>query len=182
MQLIYKTFYNHIDSGMSIMDLVSAEIQTDVAKKIGEKNLVQIESEYREGVRIVRLLKGFGRVFELLAKEQESGVPEMNQFQVSDIEGNNDAYELLRVSVLNLALIRIRGNKLSGAEIKDAVYFIHPIFAPFLGFSYRRKRKMTVTSKDITGLADEPKKYVNRLLQNKDIEADQSDEQLLFKL
>ena len=182
MQLIYKTFYNHIDSGMSIMDLVSAEIQTDVAKKIGEKNLVQIESEYREGVRIVRLLKGFGRVFELLAKEQESGVPEMNQFQVSDIEGNNDAYELLRVSVLNLALIRIRGNKLSGTEIKDAVYFIHPIFAPFLGFSYRRKRKMTVTSKDITGLADEPKKYVNRLLQNKDIEADQSDEQLLFKL
>lgn len=182
MQLIYKTFYNHVDSGMSIKDLVSAEIQTDVAKKIGEKNLIQLESEYREGVRIVRLLKGLGRVFELLAKEQESGVPEMNQFQVSDIEASNEAYELLRVSVLNLALIRIRGNKLSGTEIKDAVYFIHPIFAPFLGFSYRRKRKMTVTSEDIIGLADEPKKYVNRLLKNRDIETPQSDVQLFFNL
>lgn len=182
MQLIYKTFYNHIDSGMSMRDLVSAELQTEVAKKIGEKNLIQLESEYRDGVRIVRLLKGLGRVFELLAKEQESGVPEMNQFQVLDIEGSNDAYELLRVSVLNLALIRIRGNKLTGTEIKDAVYFIHPIFAPFFGFSYRRKRKMTVTSEDIIGLADEPKKYVNRLLKNKDIVTNQSDEQLLFKL
>lgn len=182
MQLIYKTFYNHIDSGMSMRDPVSAELQTEVAKKIGEKNLIQLESEYRDGVRIVRLLKGLGRVFELLAKEQESGVPEMNQFQVLDIEGSNDAYELLRVSVLNLALIRIRGNKLTGTEIKDAVYFIHPIFAPFFGFSYRRKRKMTVTSEDIIGLADEPKKYVNRLLKNKDIVTNQSDEQLLFKL
>ena len=68
MQLIYKTFYNHIDSGMSMRYLVSAELQTEVAKKIGEKNLIQLESEYRDGVRIVRLLKGLGRVFELLAK------------------------------------------------------------------------------------------------------------------
>ena len=69
MQLIHKTFYNHIDSGMSMRDLVSAELQTEVAKKIGEKNFIQLESEYRDGVRIVRLLKGLGRVFELLAKE-----------------------------------------------------------------------------------------------------------------
>jgi hypothetical protein len=114
MQLIYKTFYNHIDLGKSLNDRVSAEMQTEITKKIGEKNLIQLESEYREGMRIVRLLLGLGRIFERLAKEQSLGAPELNQFQVSGIESNSDAQELLRVSVLNLALIRSTGNKLSG--------------------------------------------------------------------
>jgi len=182
MQLIYKTFYSHIDSGRLITEKVSAEMQTDTAKKIGEKNLIQLESEYREGMRIVRLLLGLGRVFERLAKQPTLGTPELNQFQVSDIESNLDAQELLRVAVLNLALIRSSGNKLSGSEIKDSVYFIHPIFAPYFGFSHRRKRKMPIAADDIIGLADETKKYVNKLLKNHDDGLNSDDGQLVFNL
>lgn len=160
MELVYKTFEKHLIGGGDICDVVSAETQTEVTWQIGEKNLAQLECVEADGPRIVNLLCGLGRVFEKLAKDKEPGTPEVNQFSIEGDRDNGDVEDLLSVAVRNLALVRFSGNKLDGFKTKSYDYCLHPIFAPFFTFSYRRKRKMPISMENLEGLSKDPDKYV----------------------
>ena len=164
MELIYKTFERHIELVGDLSLHVSAETQTEVAIQIGEKNLAQLECIEKDGPRIVRLLLGIGRVFECLAKDKEPGTPEVNQFFIQDGDNDEAIRSILSVAVKNLAIIRSPGNKLDGAQTRAYNYCIHPIFAPFFVFSYRRKRKMPLLSSELKGLMDTPDRFVDKVL------------------
>ncbi len=163
MELIYKTFERHIELEGTLAKQVSAEVQTEAARQIGEKNLAQLECIEKDGPKIVRLLWGIGRVFELLAKDKEAGTPEVAQFFIEGGDRDKEMEDLFVVAVKNLALIRFPGNKLDGAQTKAYDYCIHPIFAPFFNYSYRRKRKMPLLLSELKGLIETPSKYVERV-------------------
>jgi len=160
MELIYKTFERHIEEVGVLSQRVSAEVQTEAARQIGEKNLAQLECIEKDGPRIVRLLWGMGRVFELLAKEKEPGTPEVVQFYVEGGVRDKEMEDLFSVAVKNLALIRFPGNKLDGSQTKSYDYCIHPIFAPYFNYSYRKKRKMPLLLLELKGLSETPDKCV----------------------
>lgn len=164
MELVYKTFEKHLSEGNGLNAVVSAEIQTDMAIKIGEKNLAQLECVEAIGPRIVDMLCGLGRIFEKLAKEKSAGTPEVCQFCIDGEHDNVEVEELLTASVKHLALIRTTGNKLEGFKTKAYDYSLHPIFSPFFTFSYRRKRKMQISPGNLLGLAHEPEKFVAKIL------------------
>ena len=164
MELICKTFECHIESDRDLSQQVQAEVQTEVAIQIGEKNLAQLECISKDGPRIVRLLCGLGRVFECLAKDKEPGTPEVNQFFIEGGDCDEEVDKLLSVAVKNLALIRSPGNKLYGAQTKAYDYSVHPIFAPFFIFSYRRKRKMPLLASELKGLTENPTNFVDMVL------------------
>lgn len=163
MELIYKTFERHIELEGTLAKQVCAEVQTEAARQIGEKNLAQLECIEKAGPKIVRLLWGIGRVFELLAKDKESGTPEVAQFFIEGGDRDQEMEDLFVVAVKNLALIRSPGNKLDGAQTKAYDYCVHPIFAPFFNYSYRRKRKMPLLLSELRGLIESPNKYVERV-------------------
>ena len=163
MELIYKTFERHIELEGTLAKQVCAEVQTEAARQIGEKNLAQLECIENAGPKIVRLLWGVGRVFELLAKDKEAGTPEVTQFFIEGGGCDKEMEDLLVVAVKNLALIRFPGNKLDGAQTKAYDYCIHPIFAPFFNYSYRRKRKMSLLLSELRGLIETPSKYVEHV-------------------
>ena len=163
MELIYKTFERHIELEGTLAKQVSAEVQTEAARQIGEKNLAQLECIEKDGPKIVRLLWGIGRVFELLAKDKEAGTPEVAQFFIEGGDRDKEMEDLFVVAVKNLALIRFPGNKLDGAQTKAYDYCVHPIFAPFFNYSYRRKRKMPLLLSELKGLIETPSKYVERV-------------------
>ena len=160
MELIYKTFERHFEKEGDLSKTVRAEVQTEAARQIGEKNLAQLECIEKDGPQIVRLLLGVGRIFELLAKDKEPGAPEVTQFFIEGGSRDGAIENLFVVAVKNLALIRFPGNKLDGAQTKAYDYCIHPIFAPFFNYSYRRKRKMRLLLSELNGLSDTPDKYV----------------------
>jgi len=70
---------------------------------------------------------------------------------------------------MNLALIRLPGNKLTNkSDTRDYLYTVHPIFAPYFEFSYRKKRKMIISKEDFLGIiADNKKTIISILSRNK---------------
>ena len=164
MQLIYKTFEAHLDRH-GISERVSPELQTKVARMIGEKNLAQLEGECREGSQIVRLLFGLGKIFNHLTRK-DCVAAEVTQIAIEGLEADADMKSLINAAVLHLALIRTPGDKLNKYETKEYEYNVHPIFSPFFIYSYRRKRKMPMPVEIVRGLSEDPKQYVKRFLEN----------------
>ena len=72
---------------------------------------------------------------------------------------------LLTAAVMHLALARRSGSKLGGeGETHDWDYMVYPVFAPFFNFSYRRKRKMTLTPDQVLALVDSPSQAIRQIL------------------
>jgi hypothetical protein len=72
---------------------------------------------------------------------------------------------LLTEAVMHLALIRTPGTKLTTeTDIRSWDYAPHPIFAPYFGFSHRRKRKMTVSEGDLISLTSKPQEAIRKIL------------------
>ena len=169
MELVYRAYEKHISGGSDLQSPVSFEDQTIAAQDIGLKNLMELEGLWKNGAQLTKLLLGFGRIFNVLACEQVKSRPELVQFSISG-STSNECDEILNAAVMNLALIRMPGNKLSDQNTtRDYIYAIHPIFAPYFVFSYRRKRNMSITDSELLGVINEPKKYIKAILAKSNI-------------
>lgn len=84
---------------------------------------------------------------------------------------------------MHLALLRYPGSKLQGAtEVRQVDYAIHPIFAAFFGFSYRRKRKIELRGQDVLELAERTSSAVGAILarQNRVVDVALPEQMALF--
>lgn len=164
MELVYHAYEKHISNGHELQEPVNHEDQTYAAQDIGLKNLMELEGLWKNGAKLTKLLLGFGRIFNVLACEQVKSRPELVQFSISG-NTSSECDEILNAAVMNLALIRIPGNKLSDENTtRDYIYAIHPIFAPYFVFSYRRKRNMTINEAEFLGIIKDHKKYIKLIL------------------
>ena len=170
MQLIYMTFEAHLVEH-DISEPVDPKLQTKVTRRIGEKNLAQLEGECREGSSIVRMLFGLGQILEYLAKADNSSV-EVNQFVIDGLDEDPEMKALVNSAIRHLALVRAPGDKRDGYETKSYEYNIHPIFSPFFTYSYRRKRKTHIGIEDFRGLTINPKQYVRIFLDKRKAHVD----------
>lgn len=145
---------------------VSSETQTKAAEQVGRKNLTELEGLSVHGASLTKLVLGLGRIFQVLAQTPEGHAPEVNQFHLNDdIECPPEVDELLHAAVMHLALVRSTATKLSAQkELKDYDYALHPIYAPFFVFSYRKKRKMTLDPNKLLGLTKAPSKTITDIL------------------
>ena len=151
--------------------VINPEIQTQAAIKIGKKNLSELEGLSVEGAKLTKLLLSLGRVFSILASEPYKRTPEANQFQINFTTQKSDlANKILNQAIMHLALVRQPGNKpTEETSIKDYDFMIHPIFSAYFVFSYRKKRKITITDTEFLDLITEPKKGIKNILnENKD--------------
>lgn len=141
-----------------------SKIQTEAAMAAGKKIFEMLENLHYRGTDLIKIVLNMGRLFNLLASESEHTAPEIDQFYIEgDITPEND--ELLRAGVMHLAFIRIPGNKPSSkSDTKDYMYALHPIFAPYFIFSFRRKRKMNITNEEFYGLIESHKELTKKML------------------
>jgi len=176
MELVYRAYEKHISAGSDLQNPVSFEDQTIAAQDIGLKNLMELEGLWKNGAQLTKLLLGFGRIFNVLACEQVKSRPELVQFSISG-STSSECDEILNAAVMNLALIRMPGNKLSDQNTtRDYIYAIHPIFAPYFVFSYRRKRNMNITDSELLGVINDPKKYIKSILAKSNIKESEINE------
>ena len=182
MELVYKAFTEHLLKDKDLQSKISAELQTDVAKQIGIKNLEQLEGICKEGSRIIRMLLGMGRLFEMKAKAYEAGAPEVNQFQIEGIEQKEEIQSLITAAVHNLAIERMPDNKRAGYETRAYSYNIHPIFSPFFVISYRRKRKMNISAQDFELLCLNPENFLREEAKKYHQRDDRADDMLATQM
>lgn len=143
---------------------ISPDLQTQAATLVGRKNLLELEGLSVHGAQLTKLLLGLGRVFEILASEPEGHTPEVTQFTLPEDAPLGDAEKLLSAAVMHLALVRSVANKRMDLDLKGYDYSVHPIYAAFFVFSYRRKRKLRLTPTQLMTLVREPKTAIRQIL------------------
>lgn len=164
MELVYRAYEKHLNNSKDLTIAVSFEDQTIAAQEVGLKNLMELEGLWKNGAQLTRLLLGFGRIFNVLASEEGKIRAELNQFS---FDGNisSESEDIITAAVMNLALVRVPGNKLSDeTSTRDYIYSIHPIFAPYFVFSYRKKRKIAITDLELLGVINSPKESIKAFL------------------
>lgn len=186
LELVHSALLLHDEEGGEPLSPISAEVQTRAAQAVGRKNLSELEGLSVDGARLTKLLLSLGRVFGVLAESPAGHTPEANQFhlreeQESDSDGK--AMDLLKHSVMHLALVRYAGSKpLDERDTKAYDYMIHPIFAPFFVFSHRKKRKILLSTANLLSLVDKPREGIEAVLKlnHRESEADLPDQMQLF--
>lgn len=168
MELVYRAYYIYLQDNGDIHNPIPFDKQTTAAHDVGWRNLAELEGAWKKGVQITKLVQALGSLFAKIAAYRGKIAPELVQFDI-DGELKPSTQELIDASVMNMALIRMSTNKMSGKEIKTYQYSLHPIFAAYFQFSYRRKRKLSLTDEDIRGCVECPEATVDAILRRKKI-------------
>jgi len=104
---------------------------------------------------ILRLVDRLGRLFEIIHKGPRQGEPEINHFVISD-EPDSDILELLRRCRAEGILRWLPGNKQkSRSDAHRDAWQLHPRYAPAFNISWRRKKRLDLSTKDLHALSDE---------------------------
>ena len=176
LELVCCAFERHINEGNNIISPISVYNQTIAAKEVGRKNLSELEGLWKNGAKLTKVLIGIGRILNVFAKNDTVKLaPEITQFEIKQ-PVLSENMEILQAGVMNLAFARMTANKLSSdTDTKDYMYMIHPIYAPFFGYSFRKKRKMTFSNEEFSGLINDPDKYIQSILSSKKIVIEDGD-------
>lgn len=163
LQLVHDSLQTHVLGYSDLTRPVSPEIQTASAIKVGARAVEQLQGVHAEGREVTRLVLGLGRIFEVMASLPHGHAPEVSQFRV--VGTITPAESLLSTSVMHLALLRMPTDKRgSVGDTKQFSYQLHPIFAPYFGYSSRSKRRMDLTGKDLVELVNNHKKAIPSIL------------------
>jgi len=169
MELVYRSYYLYLQSNGDLKKPVPPEIQTKAARNVGWKNLTELEGTWQNGAQLTRMVQSIGTIFSHMAKEGDNVAPEIVQFEIEG-ERSKRTEELLSAGVMNLALVRMAANKQTGrGSVKEFMYMLHPMFAPFFIYSFRKKRKMAITDAEFLECIDNQKDAVANILSKKNI-------------
>lgn len=186
LELVHSALLLHDEEGGEPLSPISPEVQTRAAQAVGRKNLSELEGLSVDGARLTKLLLSLGRVFGVLAESPAGHTPEANQFHLREElapDSDEKAMDLLKHSVMHLALVRYAGSKLlDERDTKAYDYMIHPIFAPFFVFSHRKKRKILLSTANLLNLVDKPREGIEAVLRlnHREPEAELPDQMQLF--
>lgn len=164
--LVREALVVQVEAGQSLAQPIDQNLQTQAAQEVGSRNLRQLQGLAVEGADLTRLVLSIGRLFAVMARQPHGHTPEVNQFRVIGNTADGPAQRLLDAGVMHLALLRFPGDKMAAVsgEIRDFDYQLHPIFAPFFVYSYRRKRRFNIRADELLELSREPAETIQQIL------------------
>lgn len=125
---------------------ISIVIQAQAARKVSEKNLIEVVPSLGEdGESLRTFVARLGMIFSVAAKRYSQSEPEINHFSINISSGsslNARLQELLISAKVWNVLFEENKTKSKSDDIADRDYVLNPIFAPFYGISYRKIRKL----------------------------------------
>ena len=167
LELVYESLKQSLDEQDQELGPVRLDLQSAAAQSVGARALKELEGVSIYGSQLTKMVLGLGRVFSVMASHAEGHAPEVNQFYLDPGSGDPTSRQegLLGAAVMHLALVRNSGTKLiEDAATQDYDYWLHPVFAPFFVYSYRRKRKMRLDIELLEGLVDRPRATIRHIL------------------
>ena len=169
LELVYESLKHSLEEQHHHFGPVNPETQNAAAQSVGARALKELEGVSIYGAQLTKLVLGLGRVFSVMASRPEGHAPEVNQFHLNPNSGDPSSEQrgLLNAAVMHLALVRLSGTKLiERGDTQDYDYWLHPVFAPFFIYSYRRKRKIQLDIELLEGLVDRPNATIRYILSN----------------
>jgi hypothetical protein len=158
LRVVYDALRFHAESGKNLSVAVGPDVQTEAAKRAGATTLRELQGWSRQGGALTRLVLSLGAIFGGLAREIRATTPEVNQFRVRYSRlglASVDLEKLLLEAAGQGVVIEFDGDKNgrnSGATL-ERDYQLHPIFSAYFTYSYRSKRRISITEQDLQSLA-----------------------------
>jgi hypothetical protein len=190
LQLVHQSVLAHFKMGGGTGEPIPPETQTRAAIDVARNNLLDLEGIRLSGARLVRLLLGLGRLFQVLATKPLDHAPETNEFHLQDdsprqtLEVETEVEAILCDAVMHQALVRFPGSKMTDeSQTREFDYMIHPIYSPFFNISHRQKRRMPLSYTQIRGLLANPRETL-RFILSSEVTSDREslpDQMLLFE-
>jgi len=126
---------------------ISVQIQTAALRKAAENYRGVIRSLPMHSRQLLDLADRLGKLFSVLAKSPTQSEPEINHFSIDRDPGREPWSEYFQTAYAESILLRLRGNKQkSDTDLQQDDWQLNPCFAPYYGFSPRRKKKLGALS------------------------------------
>jgi KaiC/GvpD/RAD55 family RecA-like ATPase len=157
LSLVTEALTRHVVAGNGLQQPVTPQNQTLAAEQVGERAVFELAGLHARGNELMRLVLGLGRIFGVMAHDPYGHTPEVTQVRVdrTSLRDSHDLDELLNAAVMHSAMIGFPGDKNSArsGDTKEHDFELHPIFAAFFVYSYRRKRRISLSGEDLMALA-----------------------------
>lgn len=136
--------------------VVSEEIQAEAAKQVSETLLLEIEHLGLKGSLLLQATRRLGRIFEVAHRRVSQSEPEINHFSIDESDRvalSEEAKELLVQAKIWSVLYEEQDTKnKSNYDLAQTDVVPNPIFSPYFGISYRKKRKLTLSAAQVNTL------------------------------
>ena len=188
LDLVTSALVEHVGEGQDLRTSVSPMAQTRAAQEVARKLVFDLEGKDDLGKQIMRVVQGLGRIFGVMASDPYGHAPEVTQFRIEWSRSPELARleKLVDSCVMHSGFVRFPGNKRAAVsgETRQYDYQLHPIFAPYFVYSYRRKRRTTIAADEMVGMssADHANQYVEKILRRHKRFAEQYSSETLFGL
>ena len=150
LELVQRVFRAYERTGKNDDPLkVPPRVQAKAVKEASELILRTVSGHGKHGPQLYNLAQCLGAIFLERHKSLKQSEPEVNHFTLSggDVSSRVDKY-LLEAEKWSV-LFRTRETKMKSTGAADADYILNPIFSPFFQISFRKKRSIPFSAKQI---------------------------------
>jgi hypothetical protein len=162
--LVHECLIRQLRGNHKLEDGVSPSIQTEAAIDVAERVLKELPDESQQAGKLIYLVLGLGRIFQVLAASPRGHLPEATQFSRKLGPARQaDVSAALEDGVRHLALVEYQATKMQVLSVKENDFALHPVFSPFFCYSHRRKRKLALSDAELAGLMRNPGEHVGVL-------------------
>jgi len=153
LELCEQAFHFAFMNGFTWKEHISPEIQTAAARYVSEYKINDIAGYEPSGEKLRIFIQYLGMIFYTIHTDENStvGEPEPNQFCTKDLSLSKGTKELLSSAVMWNVLQAVEPTKKKqGSYSSETVDFgINRIYVPYLGISYRRQRKIYLSTETL---------------------------------
>ncbi|MBR9907538.1 MAG: hypothetical protein GYB30_05725 [Gammaproteobacteria bacterium] len=160
---IYES--ENFKDNIKINDLqVDQSIQAEAAKITSGKMLTTVGDF---GVDLYNVVRRLGRIFQLSHKRPSQSEPEITHFSISGSfsdEKQNKIDELIHRAITWSVFYESKDTKNKGPSTGENSDLVpNPIFMPYFGVSYRKKRKLSLSASEFLTIVEADEESFNKL-------------------
>ena len=135
---------------------IPLSIQTKAVRNTSKTQIDKIANLGKYGKDLQKIVIRLGKIFLLSQKRNSQSVAEINQFTIKGYEINSsdiDEEKLINECKIWGVLKETDNNKqTTSRDNARYLYILHPIFAPYFGISYRKKRKIDLSYEEFKNI------------------------------
>ena len=149
LELIHQIFRDNVDRNESGVPCIPPERQAESVRSASREMVEQIHGCGPSSTHLHTFATSLGSLFSVKQGQMAQSEPEINQFTLSRGELQPEALRhLLEAEKWSVVLVS-EETKMKSAGAASYDYLLHPAFSACYGFSYRKKRSVGLTARDV---------------------------------
>ena len=125
--------------------------QAEAARQASAAFLREVRSFGEFGIKLHTFVLRLGSLFRLARKDSKTSIAEQTHFSVTSGSGIGEQEDsFIKEAVKHSVLLEFKDTKKKSQHQPENIeYVLNPIYAPFFHISYRKKRKLEISSEDL---------------------------------